>query len=316
MEEDDAKQFNDAFNDDPPKDEPPVEQPADPVEPPEEPKTPEAKEEPKPVEEPPEEEKPKEAGEETPPKEPETPETPEAPKEEEPEEAPQPLTKDDVRSIITDLRSEERGSTQEIEAETESVIEAFYPQGLSNTLVDEKTGKEIKTPQDVVELSDNTMTIEEATKWMMNEQFRVDKQVSEIKNSARDIAELNLNFRKGGQRVIEKYQPLFKAYPQVQKKVYDRYTELVKTDKDKGFVLSAPDIEKFYDDFLEPYRMAYEHSQKQAATVPPAEPAKPEPPKPTAQDRMDESGDAGGGGEVDDPNDFAQQVAKELKRGE
>lgn len=318
MNEEDAKQFANAFSEEP-VDEVPVEQPAEepkePETPPKKEEEPEVsieKEEETPAEEPKEEEK----KEEEPPAKEEEPKEPETPAEEEPVEEAKPLTKDDVTSIIKDLRNEERVSTQDLETATNDIIEAFYPNGLTNTLVDDKSGKELKTPQDVVDASGGEMSIEQATQWLMNEQYKLDKQVEEIKHSAKDLAELNVSFRQGGKKVLEKYQPLFKAYPQVQNKVWDLYKEMVKEDKERGIVLSAPDIEKFYDNFLDPYRMAFEHGQKQAATAPPPkEPEAPEPPKPSAKDRLDESGDGGGTDGIDDPNDFAQQVAKELKQG-
>ena len=76
---------------------------------------------------------------------------------------------------------------------------------------------------------------------------------------------------------------------------------------------------EFYDDYLEPYQQAYEFSTKQSATnpvTPPADPAAPvAPPTPGLNDRLDENGDGGSGaGEVDNPNDFAQQVKKELAK--
>jgi hypothetical protein len=226
-----------------------------------------------------------------------------------PQEQPTPLTKDDFKSIINELRNEERVSGRELEETTKTVIDAYYPNGLSRTLVDE-SGKELKTPQDVVDASGGTMDIEEATKWLMNEQFKLDKQISEIEGTAKQIAEQTVKFRRDGETVLAKYEPLFKAYPQVQKKVFDQYMKLVNYDKDKDVVLSAPDMEEFYDMVLDPYRLAFEYSQNKPAT----EPEKPaEPPKPTKDDRLDVSGD-GGASEVDDPNDFAAQVRKELNR--
>jgi hypothetical protein len=66
-----------------------------------------------------------------------------------------------------------------------------------------------------------------------------------------------------------------------------------------------------YDDYLEPYQQAFEYSFKQPAT----NSTDPEPPKPTAEDRMDISGDGGASDDSDDPNDFAQQVSKQLAKG-
>jgi outer membrane biosynthesis protein TonB len=119
---------------------------ADPIAPPVDP----PKADPKPAEEPKEDEKPAETPEKTPPataddkkeedapKPPETPETPAAP------ETPQPLTKDDVKSVVSDLLNNERSSGKELETATKDVMDAYYPQGLSNVLVDEKSGKELR----------------------------------------------------------------------------------------------------------------------------------------------------------------------------
>ncbi len=279
-------------------------------------------EETKPPIEEPKEEEPKEGVENIPEgdKKEEKPEE-EAPKEEEPKEepeepeAPQPLTKDDVRSVISELRQEERTSSRELDETVNEVLEAYYPKGLSNTLVDEASGKELKTPQDVVDASGGTMSTEEAAQWLMNEQFKLDKQISEIKDNAKQIAETTLKFKQDGEYVLEKYGPLFEKYPHLQKQAWDGYMELVEKDDAKNVVLKAPDMQKFYSMVLEPYRLAFEFSQQQAATAPVKEEAPQEPPKPSAEDRMDESGDGGHSSDVDDPNDFAQQIRKELKTG-
>lgn len=274
---------------------------------------------PKPAEEPKKDEEPAKPSEETPPatptnekkeegdpKPPETPETPAAP------EPSQPLTKDDVKSVVSDLLNTERSSTKELETTTTEVLEKYYPEGLSNVLVDERSGKELKTPQDVVDASDGQMSTEEAAQWLMNEQYKLDQSVNKIKNDARSIAETTVNFRRDAITALQKYDPLFKAYPQLQEKVYQKLMKQVKVDKDKGVILSAPDVMEYYDDYLEPYQLAFEHSTNKPSTAPTPDPN--EPPKPTAEDRMDESGD-GGQSPVDDPNDFAQQVSKELAKG-
>lgn len=228
-------------------------------------------------------------------------------------EVPQPLTKDDVTAIISNLRNEERNSGKELETTTQEVLEKYYPDGLSNTLVDEKSGKELRTPADVVEASGDTMSTEEAAQWLMNEQYKLDQNVAKIKNDAKQIAETTVNFRRDAVAAVQKYEPLFKAYPVLQQKVFDKLKKQIKVDEAKGVILSAPDVMEHYDDYLEPYQQAYEFSTKQSATNPTA-PAVPEPPKPTAEDRMDVTGD-GGTTATDDPTDFAQQVNKELAKG-
>jgi len=248
--------------------------------------------------------KPEEGAE--PPKTTETPPTPE-----DKQEAPQPLTKDDVTSIIRDLQTSERTSGKELETTTQEVLEAYYPEGLSNTLVDEKSGKELRTPADVVEASGGSMSTEEAAQWLMNEQFKLDQQVANIKNQAKEIAETTVNFKRDSMLVLQKYEPLFKWQPTLQKKAFDLMMKQVKVDEKRGVILSAPDVMDLYDTYLEPYQQAYVFANNQSPTNPTPNPN--EPIVTGTEDRMDISGD-GGPAPVDDPNDFAQQVTKELAK--
>ena len=60
----------------------------------------------------------------------------------------------------------------------------------------------------------------------------------------------------------------------------------------KNLVLSAPDIEEFYDFVMEPYVLAYGNMQTQQSNpAPKDEPAKIPDSKPSIKDRLDESGD-------------------------
>ena len=289
----------------------PAPAPAAPVTPP--------KEEPKPDDKPvetPKEEEPAKPGDapktEEGAKPPEAPATPPAPAA---TETPQPLTEESVKSIIQNIRAEERNTGKELETTTGEVLEAYYPEGLSNTLTTPE-GKELKTPADVVAASGGQMNMEEAAQWLMNEQYKLDTEVADIKNKATKIAETTINFKRDSVAALTKYEPLFKAYPMLQEKVFKKLMEGVKADTEKGVILQAPDVMGHYDFYLEPYQLAYEHATKQSATnpTPPAAPAAPAAPTPGIEDRMDEGGD-GGTSPVDDPSDFAQQVSKELAKG-
>jgi len=250
--------------------------------------------------------KPEEGAE--PPKTTETPPTPE-----DKQEAPQPLTKDDVTSIIRDLQTSERTSGKELETTTQEVLEAYIMTMAENETADEKSGKELRTPADVVEASGGSMSTEEAAQWLLNEQFKLDQQVAQIKNQAKEIAETIVNFKRDSMLVLQKYEPLFKWQPSLQKKAFDLMMKQVKIDEKRGVILQAPDVMDLYDTYLEPYQQAYVFANNQSPTNP-TPPTTPPPPKPTAEDRMDISGD-GGPAPVDDPNDFAQQVNKELAKG-
>lgn len=243
------------------------------------------------------------------------PETPEAPGAPEEPVAAQPLTKQDVADVIKQMRDDDRISTTDIKEATDDVMKAYYPEGLSNTLVDQSSGKELKTPQDVVDASNGEMTTEAAAQWLINEQYKLDQKIESIRGDAQKVAETTITFRNNSLAALQKYEPLFKAYPKLQAKVAEKMMKFVKSDLEKNVVLSAPDPLEFYDDYLEPYMQAYEYSTKQSATNSVPAPGTPEapatPPAPSAADRMDEGGD-GGASEVDDPNNFAQQVVKDL----
>lgn len=227
---------------------------------------------------------------------------------------PKPLTEEGIRKIMSEMRNEERTSGQELQTTVDHVMESYYPDGLSNVLVDQSSGKELKTPQDVVDASGGEMNIEQATQWLMNEQYKLDQNIAGIKKQAETIAETTVNFKRDATAAVEKYQPLFTQYPQLQAKAFDLMMKQVKADEQKGVILQAPDVMDLYDTYLEPYQKAYEFSTNQSATNPVA-PATPAPATPTQADRMDENGDGGATTEVDDPNDFAQQVGKELAKG-
>lgn len=231
-----------------------------------------------------------------------------------PQEPPKPLTREDLRQVINDMQTEQKTSAQALQSMEESVLNAYYPQGLSNVLTDEKTGRELRTPQDVVDVAreqGNEISIEEASQWLMNEQYKLDNQIKEIKDSARGLAETNANFRSGATRVMEIYKPIFDRYPQLQQKIYKSYMKNVKMDSEKDLIISAPDIEDFYRDFMEPYVLAFGHEDRQkpatsAAPAAPGDPAKPTIPdnKQTPEDRMDVGGDGGSSGSDEaDPND-------------
>lgn len=241
--------------------------------------------------------------------------------EEKPEEKPAILTKEDLQTAISDIRDQERSSAKEIDELTEEVLSKYYPEGLSNVLVDEKTGKELRTPQDVVDASGGEMSLEEAWKWLTNEQHKLDTTINDVKKEARKVAETNANFNIGVERVISKYKPVFDAFKdqKIQERVYKAYMKQVKIDEGKELVLSAPDIEDFYDLVMEPYLLAYgnmqtqQASQGQPAPVQSTDPAPQIPDaKPSIEDRLDESGDgvSGGGDAGADPNNPDESLNK------
>lgn len=237
------------------------------------------------------------------------------------QEAPAPLTKEDIQAAFREARETERNSTRELDELTDDVLKKYYPDGLSNVLIDEKSGKELRTPQDVVDASGGEMSYEDAWRWLNNEQQKLDQQVNQIKDQARNLAETNANFSTGIDRVLTKYKPVFDAFEKqgIQQKVYKAFMKQVKMDEGKELVLSAPDVEEFYDLVMEPYLLAYGNmqtakagqNQAPAQSPTPQEPAKVPDSKPSINDRLDESGDVGVGANDDaDPNDADSSLNK------
>lgn len=241
---------------------------------------------------------------EEPTKEPEAPKEPEQPAETPKEEPPKHLTLDDIKTVINDVRSSERDSYKSVESLKEEILTAYLPEGLPKVVTDEE-GREYHTPQDVikaVEAKGGEISFEEAHQWLLNEDYKLQKSRQDYIDNAQQLAEVNANFRNGGIRVLEQYASLFEKMPAVQQKVYKNYMKAVKWDEDKGIILSAPDIEEYYADYLEPYLAAHADELSKDPTPPPAPEPKPKEAKPSIEDRMDETGDGGTGKVVDKNN--------------
>ena len=227
---------------------------------------------------------------------------------------PKPLTEEGVLRLLNQARTQEQDNVKELQSTYRDVLSAYYPEGLSEVLVDQNTGKELRTPQDVVDATDGALTMEQATQWLMNEEYKLKQNIEGIKRQASEIAETTVNFKRDAIAAVQKYEPLFRAYPQLQEKVFNLMMQQVQADTEKGVIIKAPDVMDLYDTYLEPYQQAFEFSTSQPATNPTAPTTPPPAPKPTQDDRLDESaGGDGGVTPVDDPTNFAQQVTKELE---
>lgn len=238
----------------------------------------------------------------------------EPPVEEEPT-PPAVLTRDDFKSLLNELRTEERASTKQLDAVKSDIESRYYPNGISRVMVDEKTGLAIRTAQDVLDLADNPdLTIEQAESWRLAKQSEWDANVREIEDKIRNIAEQTVALETGTINVMNRYEELFKAAPQLERKLMAQYFKTVSVDKNTNTILSAPvDIEEFFDIALEPYQTAFE-AQKQATTTQQQTTTTPPIQKPSKDDRLDEFGDGAGGSDDDDPDDFEAQLKKEFGR--
>ena len=247
------------------------------------------------------------------PAKPKDPETPPAE-----EDQPKPLTEEGILRLINQTKLEEQNQTKVLQETFQEVMKAYYPDGLSNVLVDQSTGKELRTPQDVVDASGGEMSMEQAAQWLLNKQYELDQSIQDIRRQAAQVTETTVNFKRDALAAVRKYADLFNAYPDLnlQEKAYNLMMQQVQADVEKGVIIKAPDVMELYDTYLEPYWKAFEFSQSQQPTTPPpADPATPPAPAtPTINDRLDEGGD-GGESPVDDPTNFAQQVTKELAGG-
>lgn len=234
------------------------------------------------------------------------------------EDEPKPLTEEGIIRIINQSKAQEQDEARVVQDTYGEVMKAYYPEGLSDVLVDQSTGKELRTPQDVVDASGGEMSMEEAAKWLLNEEYKLKKANEEIRRQATVVAETTVGFKRDSIAAVQKYDALFKAYPELnlQEKVFNLMMKQVQADVEKGVIIKAPDVMDLYDTYLEPYWKAFEFAQQNPTpATPTADPATPPTPAtPTIDDRLDEGGD-GGESPVNDPTNFAQQVTKELAGG-
>ncbi len=229
---------------------------------------------------------------------------------------PKPLTEEGVLRLLNQTRMEEQNTNKILRDTFDEVLGAYYPEGLSNVLVDQSTGKELRTPQDVVDASGGEMSMEQAAQWLLNKQFELDQSIQNIRQQAAQVTETTVNFKKDALAAVQKYSELFKAYPDLnlQEKAFNLMMQQVQADVEKGVIIKAPDVMGLYDTYLEPYAKAFEFSQQNPAPAVTAPVTPPAPATPTINDRLDEGGD-GGESPVNDPTNFAQQVTKELAGG-
>lgn len=223
-------------------------------------------------------------------------------------EEPKGITLDDIKTVINEVRDTERDSFKSVQSLKEEILSVYLPDGMPKVVTDED-GNEFHTPQDVIKWAEKQgeeVSYEQAHQWLMNEEYKLQKKAREWEDNAQQLAEVNANFRNGGVRVLEQYGNLFDKKPGLQQKVYKNYMKAVKWDEEKGIILSAPDIEEYYADYLEPYLAVHseELSQAPAVTPPPVE----EPKGPTIEDRMDEDGDGGGPDKVVNKNNPSEAL--------
>lgn len=219
-----------------------------------------------------------------------------------PEEDP---TKKAVKEALQEIETDRSSRMAEIDSIKQAAMEKLYPNGIDRQLRD-SDGDPITGIDDLTKLvnpaTNDYFTEEEAGRWLLENQQRLNKEVEQAERYVEQVAEVNQNLNEGARRVHDKY-PEQMADEKIRTRLLDAYNKTLVKDPETGVIVKTPiDIEEFFDIALE-----------NRAVAPPPEPAPKPKPAPT------ERGDFKPKGNPDndiDPDDKEWAMAyKEYEEG-
>lgn len=211
-----------------------------------------------------------EDGKEEPPKEDEK-ESPESPPEkpaaDEPEE--KFASKEDIKAALREIYDEQQVKVQDTSKLKSEVLEKLYPDGIKRQLVD-ADGDPIDSIDQLMKLENprtgELFTEEEAGRWMLENQQKLNADIARMEKQAEEIAETMQSVDDGAKRVMEVHGELLKSSPDIAKKLQEAYMATLTIDPDSGLIVKAPvDITDFYAAALSPYYQHKAAAEKAAA---------------------------------------------------
>lgn len=254
------------------------------VEAPEEEETPESPE----VPEEESTEEPEEPEESEEPEEAEEPEAPEEPLKKEPtdEEVETPSTREEIKAALMELEKERATRDSGLNAMQEEVLNTLYPEGVDRQLRD-ADGDPIKGIEDLTGVDPQTgasvgnglinpntgdvFTEEEAARYILRGQQRLNEQVQLMEDQAYKIAETQLSLKESSDRVEAEFGDVLNSLPpETVKQITDAYIRTLRRDPNTGMVVDVPlDAYEFYSIALA--------GAKPLAAAPPTAPTPPAP---------------------------------------
>lgn len=194
----------------------------------------------------------------------------EAPEEDtSPEEDP---TKRAIKEALQEIETDRSSRLNQVEAVKKEAMEKLYPNGVDRQLRD-SDGDPITGIDDLTKLinpkTNDYFTEEEAGRWLLENQQRLNREVEQVERYVEKVAEVNVNLTEGAKRVHDKYADILKDEP-TRRRILGAYERTLVRDPETNVVINAPvDIEEFFDIALE------------SRVAPPPEPAPKPKPAPT-----------------------------------
>lgn len=222
---------------------------------------------------------------------------------EEAEQPPKPLTAEEIKAALLEIEQEKAFKTESLNTLKDEVLESLYPEGIDRQLRDadgdpingiqDLTGVDPMTGKVVGEglinpVTGEVFTEEEAGRFILRGQQRLNEQIELMENQAYSIAEAQLSLKESSERVEQEYGEILNSLPEaVNKQIADAYIKTLRRDPKSGIVIAAPlDAYEFYSIALAGVKtmQSPQPAQPQPKPQPKVETPKP---KPSGEDRAD-----------------------------
>lgn len=168
----------------------------------------------------------------------------------------EPSTKEAVKEALQEIETSKADRSAKVESLRLEVAKTLYPEGLDRTLRD-SDGDPIRGIDDLTKLinpkTGDFFTEEEAGSWLLSAQQKLNQQVQQVEAFIEDVAETNLQLEEGAARVVQKYEKVLTANPDLKDRLLAGYNKTLVKDPKTGIAIKAPvDVVEFFDLALEP----------------------------------------------------------------
>ncbi len=167
-------------------------------------------------------------------------------------------TKDDIKAALREMDAEKKTYEADHKGMQAEVLEKLFPEGVDRVLRD-SDGDPINGIDDLTKLvnpkTGDLFTEEEAGRWLLEAQQKLNQDIQQLEAYASDIVDTNISLKDGSDRVAELYGDLLKSIPDMADQLLEAYSKTLVRDPKTGIVVKAPvDVVEFYNIALAPYK--------------------------------------------------------------
>ena len=177
-------------------------------------------------------------------------------------------TKDDIKAALREMDAEKKTYESDHKGMQNEVLEKLFPEGVDRVLRD-SDGDPINGIDDLTKLvnpkTGDLFTEEEAGRWLLEAQQKLNQDIQQLEAYASDIVDTNISLKDGSDRVAELYGDLLKSIPDMADQLLEAYSKTLVRDPKTGIVIKAPvDVVEFYNIALAPYKDVAAKAAEQA----------------------------------------------------